>query len=198
MAPREIEDIDALISEAGGVASLYGHSSGGPSPWRPQLLLANASRSSPCTRHRTTTTPRPGELGASNINNCPQPWPPGVEAMPWPFSCAMSGSQQPRSRGCDRRRFGRSLKAVAPTLAYDHTHILGRDASVSIAPAASISTSTLVMHGDASFPFMGETVWTLSHAIPEAQLRIPGSSDTRGGLSRCGPCTDRFPSRVLS
>jgi pimeloyl-ACP methyl ester carboxylesterase len=62
---REIEDIDAMIDQAGGSAYLYGHSSGGfwlstqPSPW------ATRSRSSPCTRRPTTTIRTFKRFGAS-------------------------------------------------------------------------------------------------------------------------------------
>ena len=84
----------------------------------------------------------------------------------------MSGSQQPRSMGCDRRPIWSGLEAVAPTLAYDHTYILGPDASVPVERAARISASTLVMYGGAGLPFMAQTAHTLRHAIAGAQLRI--------------------------
>jgi hypothetical protein len=58
--------------------------------------------------------------------------------------------------------------ASAPS---DHTGILGSDAAIPVERATRIRASTLVMHGGASFAFMGETARTLSHAIPHAQLR---------------------------
>ena len=67
---REIEDIDALIGEAGGAASLYGSTHPvRPSHWKPPPPSANASQSSPCTRHPTTTTPRAQRAWASTSSN---------------------------------------------------------------------------------------------------------------------------------
>jgi pimeloyl-ACP methyl ester carboxylesterase len=62
------------------------------------------------------------------------------------------------------------MEAVAPTLAYDHTAILGKDAGVPLELARRVLVPTLVLHGDASFPFMGATARTLSEAIPNAEL----------------------------
>jgi pimeloyl-ACP methyl ester carboxylesterase len=62
------------------------------------------------------------------------------------------------------------LEAIAPTLAYDHTAILGNNASVPAGRAAFVSARTLVMNGGASFPFMYDTARALSQAIPQAQL----------------------------
>jgi len=72
--------------------------------------------------------------------------------------------------GMRQAPFWSSLEAIAPTLAYDHTGILGADAAVPVDHATCISASTLVMHGGASFAFMGQTARTLSHAIPHAEL----------------------------
>lgn len=63
------------------------------------------------------------------------------------------------------------LEAIAPTLAYDHTAILGKDSSVPIERAAQVRVPTLVMNGGASYPFMYETARALSKAMPHAQLR---------------------------
>jgi pimeloyl-ACP methyl ester carboxylesterase len=62
-------------------------------------------------------------------------------------------------------------EAVAPTLAYDHTAILGEDRSVPTERAASATIPALVMNGGASYPFMYDTARALSQAMPHAQLR---------------------------
>jgi hypothetical protein len=63
------------------------------------------------------------------------------------------------------------FEAVAPTLAYDHSAILGEDASVPAGRAASLAVPALVMDGDASYPFMHTTAVALAKAIPQAQHR---------------------------
>ena len=79
--------------------------------------------------------------------------------------------------GCQHSPAWPSLEAIAPTLAYDHTAILGEDVSVPIERAAQVRVPTLVMNGGASFPFMYETARTLSQAIPRAQLRTLEGQD---------------------
>jgi pimeloyl-ACP methyl ester carboxylesterase len=66
-------------------------------------------------------------------------------------------------------------EAMGPTLAYDHAAILGKDRSVPVERAARVTVPTLVMYGEQSFPFMGETARTLEKAIANAELRtLPG------------------------
>ena len=64
------------------------------------------------------------------------------------------------------------LEALAPTLAYDHSAILGEDASVPTERAAIVTAPTLVMNGGASYAFMYNTAQALGKAIPHAQVRI--------------------------
>jgi len=70
-----------------------------------------------------------------------------------------------------RAPFWHGLEAIAPTLAYDHTGVLGPDMAVPAARAARVPTPTLLMYGGAGAPFMRETAETLSKAMPDARLR---------------------------
>ena len=63
------------------------------------------------------------------------------------------------------------FEAIAPTLAYDHSAILGKDRSVPTERAASVTVPALVMNGGASYPFMYDTARALSQAMPHAELR---------------------------
>jgi pimeloyl-ACP methyl ester carboxylesterase len=70
-----------------------------------------------------------------------------------------------------------ALEAIAPTLAYDHTYIIGKDRSVPVERAAQVRVPTLVMNGSASLPFMYETARMLSNAIPHAEhLTLEGQT----------------------
>jgi pimeloyl-ACP methyl ester carboxylesterase len=62
------------------------------------------------------------------------------------------------------------MEAIAPTLAYDHTAIMGKDGSIPKERAARVRVPTLVMNGGSGAPFMLETAKTLSKAIPGAKL----------------------------
>jgi hypothetical protein len=55
--------------------------------------------------------------------------------------------------------------------------VMGEDASVPTEKAAQVSVSTLVMDGEASFPFMHVTATALANVIPNAEHRtLPGQA----------------------
>jgi pimeloyl-ACP methyl ester carboxylesterase len=84
------------------------------------------------------------------------------------------------------------FEALGPTLAYDHTAIMGLDRSVPIELAAQVRVPTLVMNGSASFPFMYETARTLSNAIPHAQLRTLKGQDHGPAVDVLVPVLEEF------
>jgi pimeloyl-ACP methyl ester carboxylesterase len=67
--------------------------------------------------------------------------------------------------------FWGGMEAVAPTLAYDHAGIMGKDLSIPTQRAARVRVPTLVMNGGNGAPFMLETAKTLAKVIPGARLR---------------------------
>ena len=192
VAPREIEDIDALISEAGGVASLYGHSSGVSLALEAAAVVGERVAKLAMYEAPYNDDPEARRARGQYIEQLTAALATGRRGDAVALFMRYVGIPAAQIEGMRQAPFWSGLKAVAPTLAYDHTHILGRDASVSIARAASISTSTLVMHGDASFPFMGETARTLSHAIPEAQLRILEAQTHEVGSAVVAPVLIEF------
>ena len=167
---REVEDIDALITEAGGSAFVFGHSSGAALALEAAVSLGEkvkklAMYEAPYNDEREAklawrtyiqhltealAADHRGDAVALFRQYAGVPA-EQIEAMrqapTWPF-----------------------LEAIAPTLAYDHTAILGKDRSVPIERAAQVRVPTLIMNGGASFPFMYETARTLSKAMPHAQL----------------------------
>ena len=168
---REIEDIEVLIDEAGGSAYLYGHSSGAALALEAAVTLGekvkkltmyevpyNDEREAKLTwrayiQHLTEllAADRRGDAVALFMELVGAPT-DQIEAMrhtpAWP-----------------------PLEVIAPTLAYDHTAILGKDGAVPIERAAQVRVPTLIMNGGASYPFMYETARALSKTIPHAQLR---------------------------
>ncbi|HEY8741606.1 MAG TPA: alpha/beta hydrolase, partial [Chloroflexota bacterium] len=168
---REVEDIAALIAAAGGTACLYGHSSGAALALEAAFRLGRRVQKlaiydapyddDPAARpawqqylHQLTdylAADRRGDAVALFLHYL------GVPAA-----------------HIDGTRHGPSwpvLEAIAPTLAYDHTALLGEDRAVPIERAAQISVPTLVLHGGASDPFMHATARALSQALPQATLR---------------------------
>jgi pimeloyl-ACP methyl ester carboxylesterase len=174
---REVEDLDALITEAGGSAFVFGHSSGAAlaleaavqlgdkvkklamyeAPYNDDSEAQRAWRAYLQQLTELLAADRRGDAVALFMKYVGMPA-EGIEAMrhapAWPM-----------------------LEAIAPTLAYDHTAILGKDASVPIERAAHVLVPTLVMNGGASYPFMYETALALSKAMPHAQLRTLEGQD---------------------
>jgi hypothetical protein len=63
------------------------------------------------------------------------------------------------------------FEAVALTLAYDHSAILGEDAAVPPERAARVTVPAFLMDGGASYPFMHDTAAALAKAMLHAQHR---------------------------
>jgi pimeloyl-ACP methyl ester carboxylesterase len=168
---REIEDIAALIDEAGGTACLYGHSSGAA------LALEVAMKCGRKVRKLAIY-----EAPYNDAQEARRAWGQYITELTGALAADRRGGAvalfmkyigipADRIDGMRRAPTWPVLEALAPTLAYDHTAILGKDASVPTTRVSSVTVPTLVMSGGASYPFMRETARTLSQAIPQAQLR---------------------------
>jgi pimeloyl-ACP methyl ester carboxylesterase len=166
---REIEDIAAVIGAAGGSAHLYGSSSGAAlaleaaaaglpidmlALWEPPYIPEGVPRPPADTAKTYTELVDAGRRGdaveffMSKVVGLPDEFVTQARSSPfWP--------QQ---------------EALAHTLAYDAT-IMG-DYSLPTERAAAVKVPTIVMAGDASFPWMSDTARALAEALPEGELRI--------------------------
>ncbi|GLV59990.1 alpha/beta hydrolase [Dictyobacter sp. S3.2.2.5] len=166
---REIEDLDALIQEAGGSAFVYGISSGAAlslaatasglvikklALYEPPFNLDEGTRAqslaSLAQLRRLSAEDRRGEM---------------VEAFMTQVGLPAEAISQMRNAPS-----WPMMEALAPTLAYDLT-ILG-DGSLPRGRASSISIPTLVMAGGAGWPWMLDSTQELASAIPNAQYRV--------------------------
>ncbi|HSB02356.1 MAG TPA: alpha/beta hydrolase [Anaerolineales bacterium] len=164
---REVEDIEALIKEAGGSALVFGTSSGGALALEATLKLGNkikklAIYEAPYNSEKAAqqewkeyrkqlaellAADRRGDAAAlfMKLVDTPADQIEGMRQMPmWPM-----------------------FEAVAPTLAYDAA-ALGEDRSVPTKRAAKVTVPALVINGTA-LPFMLDTAQALANAIPHAQ-----------------------------
>ncbi len=160
---REIEDIEALINEAGGSAFVFGISSGAALAMEAAIKLGDkvkklAMYEAPYNSDDTArqawmdyrkqlkellTADRRGDAVAlfMMLVGMPADHVPGMRQHPmWPM-----------------------FEAVAPTL--------GEDASVPTGRAASVAVPALIMDGSASYPFMHITALALVKAMPHAEHR---------------------------
>jgi pimeloyl-ACP methyl ester carboxylesterase len=168
---REIEDIAAMIEAAGGSASLYGHSSGACLAFEAAAQLGD--RVTRLAMYEAPYNDAPGvrEPWATYIAQLTEALAAGRNGDAVALFMGFIGTSDEHVAGMRQAPFWPALEAIAPTLAYDHTGILGPDLAVPAARAARVPTPTLVMYGGAGAPFMRETAETLSRALPDARLR---------------------------
>ena len=168
---REIEDIEALIDDAGGTAYLFGHSSGA-------CLALEA------------TVKLDGKVTALAMYDAPydddpagrQAWQEYIKQLTKALAEDRRGDAvalfmryvgMPDSQidGMRQTPFWPAAETIAPTLGYDHAGVIGEDNSVPTGLAARVGVPALVMDGGAGLPFMHATARTLSQAMPHAKHR---------------------------
>jgi pimeloyl-ACP methyl ester carboxylesterase len=167
---REMEDLEALIQEAGGSACVFGMSSGGV------LALGAAARGLAITK--LALYEPPFNSGDERARAAAQHYSRELTALLSEgrrgdaVALAMTtwGAEASAVAGMRQTPIWPLFEAVAPTLAYDDA-IMG-DGAVPTARLASITVPTLVMAGGASPAFMLDAAQEAAHALPGAGLRI--------------------------
>src|SRR5262245_47417489 len=166
---REIEDIAAIADTAGGAACLYGSSSGAAlaleaarkvparitklALWEPPFIPEGYPRPPADTAKTFTDLVTAGRRGdaveyfMATVVGLPAEFVAQARSSPW----------------------WPAQEALAHTLAYDAT-IMG-DYWLPTERAASVMTPTLVLDGEASFPFMGVTAQALADLLPNGRRR---------------------------
>jgi pimeloyl-ACP methyl ester carboxylesterase len=168
---REIEDIDALIDKAGGSAFVYGHSSGGCLALDAAVKLGDKVTKLAIYEAPYNDAPEARKAWGEYIKNLTEALAADRRGDAVALFMAYVGIPTAQIEGMRRAPFWAGMEAIAPTLAYDHTAIMGKDGSIPAERAARVHVPTLVMNGGNGAPFMLETAKTLSKAIPGAKLR---------------------------
>jgi pimeloyl-ACP methyl ester carboxylesterase len=171
---REIEDIGALMDEAGGTASVYGHSSGAG------LVLHAAAHGLPIAQvalHDPPYAPDDEEARRSareygeTLKAMLSEDRPGdaVELF-----MTTVGMPQEIVEGMRQTPRWAQLEAMAPTLAYD-SEIMGdiaRGGTVPIDQAGRVTVPALVLTGGADYPWMTEVGRRLADGIANGHHRV--------------------------
>lgn len=168
---REIEDIEVLIDEGGGPAFLYGHSSGASLAMLAAINLGGKVSKLAMYEAPYNDDPEAQRAWSRYIGDLTEALADGRRGDAVALFMRLVG--QPAEQIADLRAspYWPSMEAVAPTMAYDHTAILGQNDSVPTDLAARVLVPTLVIYGGASFPYMYDTARTLSAAMPHGELR---------------------------
>jgi pimeloyl-ACP methyl ester carboxylesterase len=168
---REIEDIEAIISEVGGSAFLFGISSGAALAFEAALALSGKVK-----KLAMYEPPYNDDDGARQAwkdfrNQLTEALAEGRRGDAVALFMMLLGMPADHVPEMRKTPMWPMLEAVAPTIAYDAA-ALGEDASVPTARAASLAIPTLVMDGEVSeWPFMRVTAVALANAIPNARHR---------------------------
>ena len=166
---REIEDLDALIKEAGGSACVFGMSSGGA------LALGAAAQGLAISKLAVYEVPF--HSGDEQARRAAQHYSRELRTLLSQgrrgdaVALAMTtwGTPAEAVAGMRQTPIWPLFEAVAPTLAYDDA-IMG-DGTVPTQRLAAITVPTLVMAGGASPAFMQDAAQAVAHALPNAKLR---------------------------
>jgi len=164
---REIEDLEALLKEAGGSACVFGMSSGAV------LTLHAAARG--LTIKKMALYEAPFNAGDDDACQASETYTKQLTALlaegrrgdAAALAMTTFGAPAQAVAGMRQMPFWPTFEAVAPTLAYDNA-IMG-DGSVPITLITSIPVPTLVLDGGASPAFMHNAAEAVAHSLPNAQ-----------------------------
>ena len=170
---REVEDIQALIEEAGGSAFAFGHSSGGA------LALEAAARTLGITKLAVYEPPfivdssRP-PLPDDSVERLTELASTGRRGDAVEYFMETGVGMPPEAIAAMKDApFWPALEAVAHTLPYD-MRVMGDNLSGKPLQAdrwASLTIPTLVIDGGASPPWLGNAAQGLVDVLPEARRR---------------------------
>jgi pimeloyl-ACP methyl ester carboxylesterase len=167
---REVEDIGALIAEAGGAASVYGHSSGAG------LALEAAASGLPITRLVLHEPPYGGDDEESKRRarelaaNVQRAIAEDRRAAAIKLFLTASGMPAEMAYGASKDP---KMLAVAPTMPYD-LEVMG-DSQGGTIPAdlvRTISIPTLVIAGGASSEFFRDTAARIAEILPSGKYVV--------------------------
>ncbi len=168
---REIEDIEALIDQAGASAYLYGHSSGGCLALDAAAQLGAKVSKLAMYEAPYNDDPAFRQVWAHYLEQLTAALTENRHGDAIALFMELVGIPAEQIEGMRRAPFWPGMEAVAPTLAYDHAGVIGQDPSVPVKRAAQVDVPALVLYGTAGAPFMTRTALTLSRTLPHAELQ---------------------------
>jgi pimeloyl-ACP methyl ester carboxylesterase len=166
---REVEDLGAVIEEAGGEANVWGSSSGAV------LALIAAEDDLPVSKlalweppYIPEGVPRPPEDQVKQYERMVAEDRRG-DAVEY-FMSKVVGMPPEFVAGARSQPWWARTEAIAHTLAYD-ARIMA-DYRIPVDRAAPVKVPTLVIAGGADMPWMRDTAAALADALPNGELRI--------------------------
>lgn len=167
---REIEDLGAVMDLAGGSASVYAHSSGACLALLAAAELGDRVRGLALYEPPYHTDPDGQRRWGTYIAQLTDALASGRpdDAMALFFAYVSVPAEQ--IEAMRQAPFWAELEAIAPTLAYDHTAILGPRAAVPVDVARRVAVPTVVACGDRSPALLTDAATAVAGALPHARL----------------------------
>jgi pimeloyl-ACP methyl ester carboxylesterase len=168
---REIEDIEALIDEAGGSAFVFGISSGAALAMEAAIELGGKIKKLVMYEAPYNDDETSRQAWREYRQQLKEIVAAGRAGDAVGLFMMLVGMPADQLDGMRQHPMWPLWEAVGHTLAYDAA-TMGEDASVPIRRARQVAVPTLVMNGEASeWSFMHTTAMALANAIPNAQHR---------------------------
>jgi pimeloyl-ACP methyl ester carboxylesterase len=167
---REIEDIEALINEAGGQAFVFGISSGAALAFEAALALGGKVKKLAMYEAPYNDDQAARQAWRDYRKQLKEVLAEGRRGDAVGLFMMLLGMPADHLDGMRQHPMWPMWEAVAPTLAYDAA-VMGEDFSVPTERAARIAVPALIMDGIESYPFMHIAATALANAIPNAQHR---------------------------
>jgi pimeloyl-ACP methyl ester carboxylesterase len=165
---REIEDIEALIDEAGGSASLYGISSGAALAMEAAIALGDKVKKLAMYEPPYNDDEEARKGWREYRRRLNELVAAGRASDAVGHFMMLVGMPPEQVEEMHQHPMWPLWEAVGLTLAYDAA-AMGEDSSIPTQRAAKINAPTLVMTGSQTFPFMYSSAAALAKAIPNAE-----------------------------
>ena len=171
---REIEDLAALIAEAGGTTSVYGHSSGAG------LALRAAAHGVPISKlvlHEPPYVPdgeKERRISREYAERLKVMLAEGRRGDAVALFMTTVGMPPEMVEGMRDEPWWAGLEAIAPTLAYDSEVMgdLSRGGTIPVDLVGRVTSPTLVFAGGASPAWMIDVARQIAGALPNGRYRV--------------------------
>jgi pimeloyl-ACP methyl ester carboxylesterase len=167
---REIEDIDAIITEAGEPAFVFGISSGAALAMEAAIKLGDKVKKLAMYEAPYNDDEAARQAWKEYRKQLADVLAEGRRGDALALFMLLVGMPAGHLEAVRQHPMWPMWEAMALTLAYDAA-IMGEDASVPSEKAAGVAVPALVMDGGSSYPFMHVTALALAKAMPHAQHR---------------------------
>jgi len=170
---REVEDIEALIGDAGGNSALVGFSSGGALALEAAIALGDKVEKLAIYEAPYDDSAAGIEAWHGYTKALDEDLAAGKRAEAVTLFMKFVGVSDAMLEGVRTSPMWPMMETVAPTLAYDAA-ALGADRTVPVERAAGVTVPALLMDGEASaqvMPFMAASADVLARAIPHAERK---------------------------